>query len=651
MTYLFKSRNVFFLLLLQFFVSKVYSQDVLWEKSYGGKQADYLMDVQPTADYGFILAGSSISKKSGNKTLDNNGDLDYWIWKMDEKGDLDWQKNLGGSGTDFLQSIYLTNDGGFILAGTSSSEIGFDKKEACKGKDDFWIIKLNAGGGEQWQKTIGGSGQEKLQNIIQTKDGGYLIAGSSSSDSSNLEMPSKESAGGKTEDSYGNLDYWVVKLDSEGNISWQKTIGGMYLDELRSIEQTIEGGYILGGYSNSPESGNKTENNIGNGDYWIVKLDDKGEIKWQKTIGGDKDDQLYVVHQTDDKGYIVGGNSNSGSNNSKSKGNQSGTDFWVLKLNEEGGVLWEETYNFGKVDVLTSLIENEDHTFLIGGYAQSELADHSQKVFGKKAEKEGVNDYIALKINEKGEELWSKTIGSAGKDLLRKVIETRDGGYLLAGTSTPEESKAVIPKGTPGLDNGKQNQQLSNATNNANQTITEVGKDLNDGIREQTAEVTDNINKAIGANGDSSVKYGLNAPTGSVGMPTLGQGEGAGTGALGDIANKKGTKGTRDKRINYGYADFWVVKLKDIDKPKVVKAGIEAFPNPTKEFTNVIVGYEFESGTATVVDLSGHVLQQFNITSRTVPINLSAYPLGIYIVNIKTNVQTDGVKVIKVTGN
>ncbi|HEX8270806.1 MAG TPA: hypothetical protein VF581_13010 [Flavobacterium sp.] len=107
-----------------------------------------------------------MSKKTGNKVQDNNSDLDYWIWKMDETGAEEWQKNLGGAGPDFLNSIQNTRDGGFILAGVSSSGKSFDKKDECRGQDDFWIIKLDAGGGEQWQKTIGGSGQEKLQSIV-----------------------------------------------------------------------------------------------------------------------------------------------------------------------------------------------------------------------------------------------------------------------------------------------------------------------------------------------------------------------------------------------------------------------------------------------------------------------------------------------------
>ena len=151
------------------------SQDILWEKSFGGTHADYLFDAQPTADYGFILAGSSISKKTGNKTEENKGNFDYCVWKMDEHGELEWQKAFGGPGLDLLQSIRTTNDAGFILAGTSNSGKGDQKKGDCFGHDDFWIIKLDAKGNEQWQRTIGGIGQEVLQSVSPTADGGLKI--------------------------------------------------------------------------------------------------------------------------------------------------------------------------------------------------------------------------------------------------------------------------------------------------------------------------------------------------------------------------------------------------------------------------------------------------------------------------------------------
>lgn len=230
------------------------AQDILWEKSYGGKHAEYLFDAQPTADYGFILAGSSISGKTGNKEDQNKGDLDYWLWKMDEKGDLDWQKSFGGSGVDMLQSIRLTSDGGYILAGISNSNKGLDKKEDAKGQDDFWIIKLDAKGNEIWQQTIGGSGQEKLQTICQTKDGGYVIGGTSASYKTRKDDKGVLDVFGKSEDTRGNLDYWIVKLKKDGKIEWQKTLGGSYVDELKDLVVLPNGNILAGGYSNSPES-------------------------------------------------------------------------------------------------------------------------------------------------------------------------------------------------------------------------------------------------------------------------------------------------------------------------------------------------------------------------------------------------------------
>jgi len=502
------------------------AQDILWEKSYGGKHAEFLADVLPTPDYGFLLAGSSLSDKNGNKEMVSSGNFDYWLWKMDEHGSPEWQKSYGGSGMDFLQSVQLTTDGGFILAGVSESPKSAGKKDDSKGHDDFWIVKLDAKGTEQWQRTIGGNGQEQLACIRRTKDGGYIVGGSSASGKT----------GDKTQANFGNLDYWVVKLSSDGTIEWQQTYGGKYLDQLKTIEQTPDGGYIIGGYSNSPASGNKFNDNIGAGDYWILKTDKQGGIEWQRTLGGDGDDNLTALIQCKTGGYLLGGSSNSNPSNDKSKANGKGTDFWVVRLDTDGQTIWQETYNYGKTDLLTSIIENDDHTFLIGGHAHTEVGE------GKK-DKKDINDYIALKINDKGEEVWSKTVGSDGEDILGRLIETRDGGYLLAGTS----------KGKP----------------------------------------------------------------------------------------------SRDKSGGNGGSDFWVVKLKDRYKKELDKPAIEALPNPAQQFTNIIVGYDFQTGTASVFDLSGRQLQQFSIDSRTVPVDLSQYPEGIYIVEIRTNVQHNSVKVIK----
>jgi hypothetical protein len=511
-----------------------YSQRLEWERSYGGKHSDYLFDAIATPDYGFILAGSSLSEKTGNKTDSNRGDLDFWIWKMDEHGQLDWQRSFGGSGMDLLQCVRLTADGGYLLGGTSYSDKTGDKKDPSLGNGDYWIIKLDAKGNEQWQKTLGGSGQDSLHQLLLTKDGGYLLGGSSSSD------VTTDAAYSKQRNSFGNLDYWLVQLDQEGKEVWQYTYGGTYSDQLRAIEATADGGYLIGGYSNSPESGAKSEKQYGLGDYWVLKLDKEGKEEWQKVYGSEGDDQLYAITATNDGHYVLAGNSSGGSMGNKTASNRSGTDYWLVKIDITGHIVWQNTYNVGKLDILSSLIENADGSLVIGGHSQSEVMGT------RKRDQEDINDYVIIKLDAEGEELWRKSVGSNDEDILKKVIELRDGGYLLAGTS----------KGTP----------------------------------------------------------------------------------------------TRDRKSGKGSNDFWVVKLKDEQKPDKEKASIEAVPNPTAQFTNVLVGYDYEKGTARVFDIAGRQLQLFEVTDRMIPVDLSGLPQGIYLIEIATEVQTDAVKVMKMKG-
>lgn len=419
--------SIFFLV-----ATNSFSQKVMWDKSYGGLQSEYLFDVLPTPDYGFLLAGSSLSGKSGNKQDEGIRDLDYWLWKMDEHGDLDWQKSFGGNGTDLLQSVDLTPDGGFILGGTSTSGQGEMKSEPARGQEDLWIIKLNAKGDLQWEKTLGGSGRDELKQIVSVTGGGYLIGASSNS------HPLSEGSfqtGEKRSALHGNLDYWVIRLDGSGEILWEKTFGGRYRDELAQVVQTRDGGFLIGGTSNSPVSGTKTERGHGQGDFWIIKLDRDGEEEWQKALGGENDDKLSVLLEKRDGGYVLGGSSASGVSGNKDKGNGKGSDFWIVELDDRGNSVWQGTYDFGQNDVLTSIVEDEEGNLLVGGYAQSE------RTRARKNDGKGVNDYIAMKIDTLREKAWEKTVGSSGTDIMRKVVETHDGGYLLSGISSGKVSR------------------------------------------------------------------------------------------------------------------------------------------------------------------------------------------------------------------
>ena len=621
-----------------FTFGSVYAQDLLWEKSYGGRFGDYLFDVQPTSDYGFILAGSSLSNKSGNKEQEGLGDLDYLIWKMDESGATDWQKSFGGSGSDLLKIIKNTSDGGFILGGSSNSPAGFDKKEDNRGGDDYWIIKLDAKGDQMWQRVFGGTGTEDLTVLISTKDGGYLLGGSSSSSADSNDTL----LGGKKENSRGSLDYWIIKIDRDGNELWQRTYGGKYADVLQSMVATNDGGYLIGGYSNSPASKYKSIANLGNGnDFWILKVDTEGLIEWQQVLGGSDEDQLKVVCQTKDGNYVVAGNSNSLTRSAKN-----GTDVWVVKIDLTGSVIWEQAYNIGKNDILTSLIEQEDESFIVGAYSPSS--------YNQVNNEEGINDYVALKLSPTGEELWRKVHGSDGEDVLKKLIETRDGGYLMVGTSNPEFN-GYTPKKQSGInattlnaiDDAQQLEGVKNAEEAFNSTVNDYADKINSSVKEHTNAVMDNINNTIAKNTESRLKVGLCGPVGDILNPTKVSSKGDAASNFEKLGPKPGSKTSRDKKVNYGGKDYWVVKLKDKERKLKEKVSIEAFPNPAITYTNVIIGFDFDHGTASVYDLGGRELQSFKIDQRTVPVNLSSYPTGVYIISIKTNKGEGGLKIIK----
>ncbi len=619
----------------------IYSQDLIWERSFGGRQADYLLDAQPTLDNGFILAGSSLSRKSGNKTEPGKGDLDYIITKMDENGKFEWQKSFGGSGTDILQSIELTSDGGYILAGMSNSPKSLDKKEEGFGGNDFWIIKLNALGREEWQQTLGGMGEDNLSTIRQMKNGGYIVGGSSNSGEMEITSGALKNSQTKSNDTCGNMDYWILYLDIDGKIQWQKTYGGSYVDLLRVIEPTNDGGFIAGGYSNSPQSCDKSTENLGDGgDMWILKLDEQGSIQWQKTIGGDKDEQLSCIKQTIDGGYIIGGNSNSARTSNGDKIN--GNDFLVLKLDPLGEIEWSSPYDFGPEDILTSIIENKDGTYIVAGY--SAYASHSIENYKTKID--DVNDYIIFKINANGEKIWEKKVGSKGEDVLKKAFEMRDGSFLLAGTSNPEtENKNDI---SSLKNNFFSNEEIDGVAeikdylkSEANAYFTDNVLDVKNEMK-SASDALNNISERITVHlpSENSIIRQKNGSRRSV-LSRKDQG------STEDIGAKKNLNASKDKSLNFGNRDFWVVKLKEKEKKLQNTISIEASPNPTKSLTNVIIPFNYTYGTAALFNLSGRLLQSLEITNRIIPMDLSAFPEGIYIVNIKTDKGTGSVKIIK----
>jgi Secretion system C-terminal sorting domain len=416
---------VCFIVLIMLTSEKSFSQEIEWQNTIGGSFSDFLNSIQQTADGGYILGGTSSSNISGDKTESSMGSGDYWVVKIDSVGNIQWQNTIGGSSSDVLKSIQQTSDGGYILGGYSQSNISGDKTESSIGQTyDYWIVKIDSLGIIQWQNTIGGSGTDMLNSIQQTSDGGYFLGGSSSSNSS----------ADKNKNCLGGIDYWYVKVDSNGVIQWENTIGGTGIDGLYSVRQTADGGFILGGQSNSNISGSKSENSLGYIDYWIVKLTPQGFIQWENTIGGGGDDNLYSVQQTSDGGYILGGQSSSNITGDKTENNISGTvDYWIVKLNNLGVIQWQNTIGGSGSDILYSIQQTTDGGYILSGVSSSNISeDKTENCMGKVGVK---NDYWIVKLDSLGAIQWQNTIGGRANDEIRFIQQTKDGSYILGGNS------------------------------------------------------------------------------------------------------------------------------------------------------------------------------------------------------------------------
>ena len=413
-------------------LTRVYGQapEIEWQNTIGGGSTDKLKTIKQTPDGNYILAGVSGSNIYGDKTESNLGEFDYWIVKIDTEGNILWQNTIGGNKDEDLYSISLTSDGGFILAGVSESDISYDKTEPnYEGSYDFWIVKVNNVGIIQWDKTIGGTLNERYGDIIETSDGGFLLGGYSNSYAS----------GNKSENCFlGTYDYWVIKLDGEGEIQWENTIGGNGSDVLQSIKQTADGGYILAGTSSSLISGDKTEGTVGGGgysDYWIVKISDIGLIQWQQTIGGTLGESLTYIDITNDGGYIVSGASNSGIGGDKTENLIGYMDLWILKLNSLGNIIWQNTIGGdGEDGVFTEIHQLSDGEYILGtGSKSGIMADKSEFCLG-------VIDYWILRLDESGNVVWENTIGGSGADNFYCIEPTTDGGYIIGGESSSDIS-------------------------------------------------------------------------------------------------------------------------------------------------------------------------------------------------------------------
>ena len=358
------------------------SLNAQWARTYGGNSYDSANSFQQTSDGGYIIAGNTSSFNTGYND-------DIWILKLSSDGEIEWQKTYGGNGREEAYFIQQTGDGGYIVAGYTYPSGAAER--------DIWILKLSSDGEIEWQKTYGGSGSDSASSIQQTQDGGYVVVG---------EIESLE-------EGQRIRDTWFSKLSSDGDIEWQKTYVRDESYSVSFIQQTGDGGYIAAGTTGSYGAGAI--------DIWFLKLSSDGEIEWQKTYGGNKSDSVSSIQQTGDGGYIVVGDTSSFSDE--------GSDPWILKLSSGGEIEWQKTYGGDKSYSVSSIQQTSEGGYVVAGSA------FSGSEWGGPSERE----IQVLTLSSTGDIEWQRAYEGSDLYSTSSIQQTIDGGYIVAGSTESSE--------------------------------------------------------------------------------------------------------------------------------------------------------------------------------------------------------------------
>lgn len=396
-------KKLFTLFLCVLSVSAFSQPLIEWQRSFGGTGFDYCHKTVPTSDGGYIAVGATRSANSGD-VGNNQGGSDCWILKLDADGDIEWQRTLGGSDNESALSVWQTSDGGYIVGAQTKSDDG--DVSGHHGNDDYWIIKLTATGDLEWQRTYGGSANEILGSVYQTSDGGYFVCGLTGSNN------------GDVSGNHGLTDIWVLKLDNTGAIEWQKTLGGSDFDYANQASQTADGGYIISGYTRSIDG--DLSFSRGESDIWIIKLDEQGEVEWKNTFGGNMTDVSTSIKQTSDGGYaVIGFTLSTGGDVTTHHGS---ADIWVLKLDSAGSLEWQRTFGGTQSEIGTSIqLTNDGGFILIGNSSSSD---------GQVSENQGSLDCWLVRLDALGDIVWQKTFGGSDDDQGFSAVQASDGGFI-----------------------------------------------------------------------------------------------------------------------------------------------------------------------------------------------------------------------------
>jgi CHU_C Type IX secretion signal domain len=398
-----------------------------WDQTWGGGSYEELNGMYCDTD-GIYVAGSTRSNADFGAAADTSWNI--VLAKLDFEGQVLWHRLYAGDRNDRLWALIPTTDGGLLLGGYSFSNAGGPKSEPNKGGMDVWLIKTDSLGNQQWDRTLGGTGREELFSLLELPDqSGYVLGCHSTTDAN----------GDKSEPTRGGQDFWLVCVNTDGQLRWEKTLGGDAEDQIHDLAWAPNGNLLASGGTSSKRNTGEVGADFARGqkDYWILEYSIEGHtVNWNHRFGGSEDEMAYALCVTRNGRVYLGGRSASVGapatiyNNGKAAPWYGGdSDYWLLELDENGQKLNEWSYGGSGLDDLYTMEEDEFGHLVIGGVTDSPLSGN------KTTPLRGFYDYWVLGVSPEGEALWQATLGGTDIDAMTKMTRKPNGAMIFGGHS------------------------------------------------------------------------------------------------------------------------------------------------------------------------------------------------------------------------
>jgi hypothetical protein len=427
-----KSTLAFFLCSL--FCKIAYAQPALvWQKTYGGSNHEYIWETIPTSDGGYAFVG--FSESGDGDVSGNKGGVDLWVGKINAAGTIQWSNLYGGTQDEQGYDILQTADNGFMVAGwTESSDGNVTGHHGTSTNEDLWVLKLSSSGALVWNKCFGGTGNDDATAIVQTQHGNYYISGST------------YSYDGDVTGNHGSSepDFWVIEINAGGTLLKQKCVGGSNYEEGINMALTLDNGCILCGRTSSNDY-----DAIGyhaGSDMLIAKLDSNFVVQWSKCYGGSATEECNSIVQLSDGSYAALGYTSTHNNGDVSghHGSQGSDDFWLLKLTSAGAISWAKCYGGDSDDQANGLIISADGGYVMCGLTFSGNGDVSGYHPGSFLDP----DIWVAKVNSSGTFQWQRCCGGSGQDESFNVFEEGGGTCVLTGFTYSSDYDVTLNRGS-----------------------------------------------------------------------------------------------------------------------------------------------------------------------------------------------------------